>query len=240
MMSSIIPLAGPDFVHPTLGIKPLLPVDGEPLLKRVITSRPWWRSGDLQASGLIFVLRDVPETSEVIDLINDWFPGSQTAILSNLTAGALMSVVAGVALVKDLAAPLCVDLVDILYETEDIMVDRFQYRANLGGIVPYFESNEACYSYLQMTDEKNIIRAVEKLVISNDASAGTYWFRDAATYLNAVSFSLRHVPDLSVKGILFVCPAINYMISRRQDVIGIPVSQVQPISKTFHEGESRL
>jgi hypothetical protein len=235
-MFSIVPLAGPDFVHPTLGIKPLLPVDGEPLLRRVITSRPWWRSGDLQASGLIFVLRDVPETSEVIDRIEDWFPGSQKVILSSLTAGALMSVVAGVALVKDLTAPLCVDLVDILYETEDVMVDRFKDDENLGGIVPYFESQEACYSYLQMTDDRKVIRAVEKQVISNDASAGTYWFRDAATYLNAVSFSLRNATELSVKGVLFVCPAINYMIGVGQDVIGIPVGSVQPISKVFHEG----
>lgn len=235
MMSSIIPLAGPDFVHPTLGIKPLFPVNGEPLLRRVITSRPWWRSGDLQASGLIFVLRDVPESTEVIARIDDWFPGSQKAILSDLTAGALMSVVAGVALVKDLTAPLCVDLVDILYETEDIMVDQFTDHANIGGIVPYFESEEACYSYFKITNESTVIRAVEKQVISNYASAGTYWFRDAATYLNAVSFSLRHATELSFKGVLFVCPAINYMISMGQEVVGIPVSQVQPISKIFHE-----
>lgn len=235
MMSSIIPLAGPDFVHPTLGIKPLLSVDGEPLLKRVITSRPWWRSGDLQASGLIFVLRNIPESTEVIEQIDNWFPGAQKVIVSDLTAGALMSVVAGAALVKDFAAPLCVDLIDILYETEDIMVDRFQSCKNLGGIVPYFESAESCYSYLQMTDDKKVVRAIEKQVISNYASAGTYWFRDTTTYFNAVSFSLRHAKELSVKDILFVCPATNYMISMGQDVIGIPVSQVQPISKIFHE-----
>lgn len=237
-MWCIVPLAGPDFVHPTLGIKPLLSVDGEPLLRRVITSRPWWRSGDLQASGLIFVLRDIPESSEVIDRIEDWFPGSQKVILSSLTAGALMSVVAGVALVKDLTAPLCVDLVDILYETEDVMVDRFKESKNLGGIVPYFKSQDACYSYLQMTDARKVIRAVEKQVVSDRASAGTYWFRDAATYLNAVSFSLNHATELSVRGVLFVCPAINFMVSAGQDVVGIPVGSVQPISKVFHVEES--
>ena len=33
-MISIVPLAGPDFVHPTLGIKPLMPIEGTPLLQK--------------------------------------------------------------------------------------------------------------------------------------------------------------------------------------------------------------
>lgn len=232
-MYCIVPLAGPDFIHPTLGIKPLMPIDGEPLLRKVIASRPWWRSGDLQPSGLIFVLRDIPETVQVIEYLDDWFPGSQKVIISSLTSGALMSALAGVSLIKDFTVPLCVDLVDILYETEELMLDRFQDNS-VGGVVPYFTSDESCYSYFDINKEGFVTRAVEKQVISSHASAGTYWFRDAATYLNAVVFSLYHISELSVKGILFVCPAMNFIMSSGKQVIPISVNSVKPVSKIFH------
>lgn len=232
-MISIVPLAGPDFVHPTLGIKPLMLLDGEPLLRRVITSRSWWQSGYLQSENMIFVLRDLPETTQVISCINDWFPGAQKVILSSLTCGALMSALAGVSLVKDLAAPLCIDLVDIIYETQELMVDKFQ-SDEVGGVVPYFFSQESCYSYFEINSQGLVTKAVEKQVISAQASAGTYFFRDTATYLNAVAFSLCHQQDLSVGGILFVCPAINYMVSAGQKIIPIAVSNVESVSKIFH------
>ena len=233
-MFCIVPLAGPDFVHSTLGIKPLIPVDGEPLLRRIITSRPWWRSGDLQSSGLIFVLRDIPETFQVIEYIKDWFPGAQAVILSSLTTGALMSALAGVALIKDFNTPVCVDLVDILFDTSELMIDQFQTDPTVSGVVPYFTSEESCYSYFEINAKGLVTRAVEKQAISCHASAGTYFFRDAATYLNAVAFSLGHVRDLSVRGVLFVCPAMNYIINAGKKVIPIGVDNVQSVSKIFH------
>lgn len=233
-MISIVPLAGPDFVHPTKGIKPLMPLDGEPLLRRVITSRPWWRSGDLQSSGLIFVLRDLPETPQVLDCINEWFPGANHLLLNSLTSGALMSALAGVSLVKDFHAPLCVDLVDILYDTQELIFDHFQKNKTVGGVVPYFSSQEPCYSYFEINKEGLVNRAVEKQLISTHASAGTYFFRNAATYLQAVAYSLNNRQELSFKDILFVCPAMNYMISTGAKVIPVQVNSVQSISKIFH------
>lgn len=238
-MISIVPLAGPDFVHPTLGIKPLMPINGEPLLQKVITSRPWWCSGDLQPEGLIFVLRDLPETNKVIDCIDHWFPGAQKIILSSLTTGALMSALAGVSLIKNFTLPLCVDLVDILYDTPELMVDQFSHDKTVGGVVPYFTSEEPCYSYFELNNAGMVTKAVEKQVISSHASAGTYFFRDAATYLNAVAFSLRYVRELSVRGCLFVCPAMNYLVSAGEKVKPIQVNSIQSVSKIFHSGEKK-
>ena len=100
--------------------------------------------------------------------------------------------------------------------------------------MPYFSSQESCYSYFAINAQGLVTRAVEKQVISAQASAGTYFFRDTATYLNAVAFSLCHQQDLSVGGILFVCPAINYMVSAGQKIIPIAVSNVESVSKIFH------
>jgi hypothetical protein len=234
-MIAIVPLAGPDFVHPRLGIKPLFPIDGEPLLRRVITSRPWWRKGLLKSENLIFVLRDFPESDRALSYIDEWFPKSKKVIISDFTQGALMSVLAGVALVKDFEVPICIDLVDILYDSQEVMVDLFAKDSSVGAIVPYFISQESCYSYLEIGDRNSVTKAVEKQVISQFASAGTYFFRNVRSYINSVAFSLQHRQELSVKDILFVCPAINYVISVGARVIPIPVNNIRSISKIFHE-----
>jgi hypothetical protein len=184
---------------------------------------------------LIFVLRDVPETERVIERIDDWFPGAQKVVISSLTCGALMSVLAGVSLVKDFTAPLCVDLVDILYDSQELMVDWFADNS-VSGVVPYFASGESCYSYFEINDEGFVTRAREKQVISDHASAGTYFFRDTATYLNAVAFSLSNLEELAVNGVLFVCPAMNYIINAGQKVVPVSVESVQSVSKIFHNG----
>jgi len=233
MMNCIVPLAGPDFVHPELGIKPLFLIEGSPLLQKVIHSRPWWQQGLLQSSGLIFVLRDIPESYQLLPNIKDWFPGSKTVILSKLTIGALSSALAGVSLIEDLSKSLCIDLVDILYQSSSVIADKFS-DIEVGAIVPYFSSQQPCYSYLSFDDQGLVKRAVEKEVISSNASAGTYFFRDAATFTEAVSYSFQRKEELSFRDNLFVCPAVNSVIAANKKVIPVPVDEVRAVSKLFH------
>jgi hypothetical protein len=234
LVISIVPLAGPDFVHSSLGIKPLISVDGEPLLKKVITSRPWWRDGSLQPANIIFVLRDIPETSNLIPYLDEWFPGAKRVFISSLTSGALMSALAGVSLVKDFDTPLCIDLVDIIYNSNESILDFFADK-DIGGVVPYFTSSEPCYSYFTIDDRGLVTQAREKQVISQNASAGTYFFRDTNTFLQAAAFSLANREELSVKGILFVCPAMNFLIDSGLKVMPFQANEVRSISKIFHE-----
>jgi hypothetical protein len=231
---SIVPLAGPDFVHSTLGIKPLIPINGEPLLKKVITSRPWWQDGSLQASNLIFVLRNIPETQRIIPYFDEWFPEAKKVFISTLTAGALMSALAGISIIKDFDTPLCIDLVDIIYSSNESILDFFADKS-VGGVVPYFTSAEPCYSYFEIDDRGLVIKAREKQVISHNASAGTYFFRDTPTFLQAAAFSLENREELSVKDILFVCPAMNYLIDSGLKVIPFQANEVRSVSKIFHE-----
>ncbi|MBL8630560.1 MAG: hypothetical protein JNM81_13070 [Rhodospirillaceae bacterium] len=232
-MKAIIPLAGPDFVHPTHGIKPLWDVDGEPLIKRAITSRPWWQKGLLTPEHMVFVLRRCPEAEIVSQKLDDWFPGSQRVWLSHLTGGALLSAMAGTALMGSDDAPLCIDLVDLLYDCAETIVPRFADKT-VGGVVPWFTSTESCYSYFELNADGRVARAVEKQVISNIASAGTYFFRNTGTFLTAAAHSLKNPKAAAHKGVLFVCPAMNGVIAQGLTVDVAPVTNVRPISKLFH------
>ena len=234
-MMCIVPLAGPDVVHPTHGIKPLMAVDGLPLVEAALTGRPWWRQGLLRPEGLVFVLRrDLEASAELETVLRTRFPGAAFAWLGELSGGALWSALAGTALLRRPDAPLCIDLVDILYECDDLVADRFAADADLAAVVPWFESSESCYSYLRMDAQGRVSEAAEKRVISTHASAGSYFFRDAATWLDAAAHSIRHRDRLAHKGALFVCPSVMGLIEAGRTVTGVPVNHPRPVSKLFH------
>jgi hypothetical protein len=232
-VNCVIPLAGPDFVTPQWGVRALYPVDGVPLLEAAVTSRPWWRRGALRPEGLVFAMRDVPEADEVRRFIGDRFAGAQIVGLSDLSGGALLSALAAVALLRDPDAALVVDLVDILFDSEADCAAIFA-DPRVAGALPWFESDDDCYSYLEL-DGDRVRRAVEKRVISRHASAGTYLFRDAATFLDAAAYSLRNRQALAWRGALFLCPAFNGLIEKDQIVRPIAVSNCRAIGKTFKD-----
>ena len=204
----------------TVGIH-LFPVDGLPLVETALTGRPWWRQGQLEAEGLVFVLRGR-------------FPGAAFAWLGELSGGALWSALAGTALLRRPERPLCIDLVDVLYEGDAAIADGFDADRDLAAVVPWFTADESCYSYLRLEADGRVTEAAEKRVISPHASAGSYVFRDAATWLDAAAHSIRHRARLAHKGALFVCPSVMGLIEAGRAVTGVPVRHARPFSRLFH------
>jgi hypothetical protein len=227
----VVPLAGPDFIHPRFGVRPLFPVEGEPLILRALGGRPWIASGEVRGSDLIFVLRDLAEAAGVRALLADRYPGCRFVALSALTGGALLSAMAGAALVAD-GRRLCIDLVDILFDWPD-WTPAAAWPERLGGLAPVFASDDPAYSYLDLEDGR-MLRAAEKQVISAHASAGVYLFRDLGVFTAAAAHSLAHRETLAHKGVLFVCPALNGVAAQGLEVRAAPVGGVRPVGKLFH------
>jgi hypothetical protein len=235
-MYSIIPLAGPDFYSDAYGIKPLVDIDGQPLLSRVLESRPWW-SG--QSDSLIFVLRQNRGVREVSDFIAHRYPNAQQVILSSLTNGALFSALAGLPFASNPKLSLCIDLVDIVFSSAELSGERIQEgfvaSQEMAGIVPYFCSSESCYSYVSLDRDGWVLEAAEKRVISRCATAGAYIFRDIPTFLACVGHHFSHEPErFAVHGKHFVCPVYNSLISGGGKVRGLEVNGVLSLSKDFH------
>lgn len=232
-MNCIVPLAGPDFAAPSYGIKPLFMVEGEPLLLRALRSRAWYRSGLLRHESIVFVLRRIPEAEQLETHLAQWFPGSRTVWLSALSQGALMSALAGCALLRDPAAPVLIDLVDILFDSEEQVVDRcLSGRAR--AVVPWFRSDDPAYSYAELApDGVTVLRTAEKRVISHHASAGVYCFADEPTFLGAAACAIRDADRHAVNGVHFICPAMNGVIAAGGRVEGFEVALVKSLSKSF-------
>lgn len=235
-MQCIVPLAGPQLTHPRHGLLGCYLVDGEPVLKRTLQTRPWWRSGRLGADDLVFVLREGAEYAILRDAVRNWFPRCRIVTLSQLTRGALLSALAGAAAISALEEPLIIDLADILYDVDLDAEACFGADPSANALVTYFEDDDACYSYFRFNQEGSVAFAAEKQVISSHASAGTYIFRSTAHFIAATGESLRRSRDeLAVGDALFVCPVLNSVIRDGARVLAVPAYNVRSISKMLHQ-----
>jgi len=226
-MQLIIPLAGPDIFHPELGFKPLFTVDGMPLLRRVVTERRYL--GEVRRSILVF-RADPRLTQAHIAACTAMVPHAAALVLPHGTRGALLSALAGAALLETPEAPVCVDLCDILYRQADDPLALL--RGGAAGALPYFTADHAGYSYLRM-DGDDVLETAEKRVISKQASAGTYYFSGVDALLRAAAWALAHPARATFNDSFFVCPAYNGLIAGGQRVVGFPVSDVTSVSSLF-------
>lgn len=230
-MYCIIPLAGPDFFNEKYGYKPLVETGGNPLIEAALESRCWYRNKEVTDDKIIFVLRDEKKYIEFEEYLKKRFVGCNIVKISAFTKGALLSAMAGASLIEDFHEPIVVDLIDIIYETEFSPTYMFKKDINLGGIIPYFTSNNEKYSYLEIVDGY-VTQTVEKRVISHNASAGTYFFRNLNVFMSAVAGSIKYDRVISYNGNLFLCPSFNFV--ERLIVSGVEVRVNNEISLQFH------
>ena len=225
-MEVIVPLAGPDFVSADGEVKALIPLLGKPLLLHVLKSRPWAEA----VSGYTFIFKeDKPTRVFVEEHLRQWYPNATVIFLSSFTRGAACSAMAGVACQRELNSPLIVDLADILYSSKLNVEDRLDREPRCGGLALTFKSTNPLYSYLRSDETGRVLEAAEKKVISNDASAGTYVFRNSAIYLHAVAHAFSNEASQVHNGLFFVCPLFNGVLAQGMDVEMEPVYDVADI-----------
>lgn len=217
-MRVIVPLAGPDFVRQDGKLKAEILIDGQPLLRRALQSRPWTKQVSFEDYAFVFI--DRAETrSFAAGPLSEWYPGASVTFLSHSTRGAALTALAGMASSIDIIEPIIVDLADILYVSNLDPAAMFKENPNCGGIALTFPSNDPAYSYLRLDAQGTIVEAAEKRVISNNASAGTYVFRDLPTYLRALAFTLENEASQAYRNVFFVCPLFNGVLDQRKTVL---------------------
>ena len=230
-MRVIVPLAGPDFILKDGSLKAEIELNGEPLLPRVLNSRPWAS----HVKEYSFILADEPETRKFANnSLTDWYPKSVVTFISDYTCGAALSALAGMATSKSVAEPVIVDLADILYSSTLEPTTLLEKHANCGGIALIFKADNPAYSYLRLDPSGSFEEAVEKRVISNNASAGTYIFRDMATYLRALAHNLENEQSQSYRNLFYVCPLFNGVKHMGKDVILETVTNVIDVKMKEH------
>lgn len=234
-MKVVVPLAGPDFVRPDGTLKATLAIDGEPLLLRVLNSRPWRAA--VRSQDYAFVFHDRAETRHFAETtLRQWFPGAAVAFVTQHTRGAALSTLGGCLFHKTHSDILIVDLADIIYRTELDAEAVFAADPKCGGVALTFRSDNPLYSYLRLDQDGEFVEAAEKRVISDQASAGTYLFANTAVFLRALAFALENERGQTYNDLFFVCPLFNGVrdqgravrLSSVSDVVDIKVEHDRP------------
>ena len=231
-MYGIVPLAGPDCYDDKWGIRPLYEFQGAPLVKTILSSREWIQSGEVTNERLIFVVREGEGVQQLRTELIRLFPNCNVVTLSVLTRGALLSALAGASVISNFSIPIVVDLVDMDYQSQFSPSQSFVNDSGLLGIVPYFESSSEKYSYITLQNGL-VSAAVEKKKISNNASAGTYFFRNLSVFLKAATCVITSPGTYAYKDTLFLCPVFD-PLAKLGKVIGTKVVMKQEVGLLFH------
>lgn len=177
--------------------KPLIDVNGMPMFKRALAAYDSYE-GDKKYT---FVIRkDTDEEYGLSGQIKDILPEADIAILDHDTRGAVETcLIAERSIDPDL--PLVIMDCDITFDAGNyfrLMTEAVEDNA-YDGLLLSFDSDNPRYSYAEADGEGRVIRTAEKVVISQDALMGAYFFTSGHIFLDAAHALVRQPISDAIK-----------------------------------------
>lgn len=95
------------------------------------------------------------------------------------------------------------------------IADYFMSKDWDGGTV-IFNDIHPRWSYVRLDENEYVVEAAEKRPISQHATAGFFYFKDAGTFIECAQAMI--LKSASVNGQFFICPVFNEMILRQMKI----------------------
>ena len=194
--------------------KPLIEVAGRPMIELVITQL----RKQLRDTKFIFVIDRTDARKFSIGRAVTLAAGEDTQVIERMgeTSGALCSCLLAIdALDPD--APLLISNSDqIISANLGLHIENFQKSGADAGVVT-FDSIHPRWSYVVEETANRVAQTFEKKVMSRHAIAGLYYFKTAASFIDAAKKTI--LGDVNVGGTFFISSAINQVILDGGDVM---------------------
>lgn len=195
--------------------KPLIPVDGkEMFLKALDSFQP------IDSIDYLFVIRkDHDDTYNLKQSIVNLLPQAKVFILDHDTQGAVETCLIAEQAIDD-TTPIAIADCDIYFESE-------AYFNNVGdseidGMLLTFPADDPRYSYAELDETGDVVRTAEKVVISNNAILGGYYFKSGELFKQvAHEFVNQPLPD-SLKE-YYMSHLFNILLERNKRIAIAPV-----------------
>jgi dTDP-glucose pyrophosphorylase len=187
--------------------KPLIPVNGVPMIKLVIDNlRP-----DTPHRFIFICQAAHIEAYGLVDKLTAWAPGCAILGLNGLTDGAACTVLAARDLIDN------DDALMIANSDQYVDIDINDYLASmtarsLDGLIMTMKASDPKWSFVGMDDAALVTTVVEKEVISDEATVGIYNFSKGADYVAAADDMIGK--DLRVNNEFYVAPTYNQLIEK--------------------------
>ena len=199
--------------------KPLLEIYGMPFFYWATKSI----SKFIDLSSIDFVvLQEHIEKFSIDKVIKKFFPETRIVGLQEVTEGAVITSMKGIEEIND-DLPIIFNDCDHLFKSKEFNnFCNLNFDSTIDGILLTFKANEPKYSFVEKDIDGNIIRTVEKKVVSDEAICGCYYFKNKEIFLK------------SAEKYLINCNYNEYFMSGVYNVMIQDNKNVKSIKTDFH------
>ena len=208
-MNILIPMAGlgERFREVGYGLpKPLIDVDGQPMIERVIEGL------GLDGNYIFVVQKEHIEKYHLDITLKKIVPDCRIVVLDGLTEGQAISVLSAKEFIDNSEELLIVNCdTYFLWETERFLdtIDS----DDLDGMIFTFidDSGNPGWSYAEVNDDGVVVRVAEKQVISNIAMAGAFYWKKGSDFVEYTSTMITK--DIRINDEFYITPVFTEAIS---------------------------
>lgn len=178
-------------------------------------------------NNVVFMIRKSDDDKHYLgDIIKLMRPESHVVVVEGETAGAALTSLLAIEYLNE-SKPLVLLNGDQLldYDESDLVEFFVENGADAGTCV--FKSIHPRWSYVRTNEEGLIIEAAEKRPISDQATAGFYYYKSTHEYIECAKKMILKGAD--VDGIYYICPVFNEMILEQRKIFAHPID-----SKRYH------
>jgi len=193
--------------------KPLIEVNGEMIVNKVVLNlKPLFEI----CNKVIFIIKK--EDNKIFHLTNIiklLIPNATVIELEKETAGAACSALLALEYIS-LSEPLIITNGDHIIDKnlKDITL-KLQDNKTDGGVL-IFNSVHPRWSYVKLSEDESVLEASEKLPISNNATAGFYYFKESGDFSKYTQRMI--LKGAHVNGAYYICPVFNEMILDHKEI----------------------
>lgn len=192
--------------------KPLIELQGSPFLYWATQSV--CKFVDVQDITFV-VLQEHIERFEIDKRIKEYYPEANIQVIPHVLNGAVLTCCEGVKVIDD-NLPILFNDCDHAFVCSDFYnFCKEELFDDVDGALLTFESNSPNFSYVKFDEEGRVIGTIEKVVASNEAICGAYYFKNKEIFNTAVESYLK---KCSYKE-FFVSGVYNEMAERGDKII---------------------
>jgi dTDP-glucose pyrophosphorylase len=191
------------FQYPKL----LTEVNGKTMVELVIEGL---KSVTTANNNVIFVInKQDDERYYLRDVIKLILPKSNVIVVNQGTAGAAVTSLLTIECIDENDSLMLVNGDQFLDYQEQVFIDYFVSKNSDAGTVT-FNSVHPRWSYVKIDSHGFVCEAVEKRPISDNATAGLYYYKKTSDYIKCAKRSILKGSHLN--GLFYICPIFNEMI----------------------------
>jgi dTDP-glucose pyrophosphorylase len=229
-MNVVIPLAGKDKRFDEKGVfKAFTNVQGKPLVKFCTDSIPYiFQEREIQIYFL--VLKEHEEKYEVSKRLKELYSNCKIIIVSEMTEGAACTVLLAKEFI-DNEDELVIYLADLHFSADLKKYLEGEEYKEIEGFLVTFKGDHQKYSYA-LCEGYCVKKVAEKQVISDNASAGFYYFRKGKYFVKAAEEMIKDDSKragLGEKKWFFICPVYNDLIEMDYNIGIIPSKFIEDL-----------